>query len=124
GACEIQSLGPNGSGGGDGMASVVAHELEESATDPDINAWVNLSTYTENADMCAWTFGATSKAPNGALYNMTLGGSNFMIQRNWVNAAGGYCALSYASSPDFSVSASPAAQTVNPGGSTSYTINV
>jgi hypothetical protein len=27
--------------------------------------------------------------------NMSLGGLNFLIQRNWVTAAGGYCALSY-----------------------------
>jgi hypothetical protein len=126
GACEIQSVGPNGSGGGDGMASVVSHELEEAATDPDISAWYNNvgGSAQENADMCAWTFGATSHAANGALYNMTLGGLNYLIQQNWVNAAGGYCGLTYASSPDFSLSPSPSSQTVLPAGGASYTINV
>jgi len=26
---------------------------------------------------------------------MTLGGKNYLIQRNWVNAGGGYCATGY-----------------------------
>ena len=38
-SCAAQSKGPNGNAGADGMASVIAHELEESVTDPDINAW-------------------------------------------------------------------------------------
>jgi hypothetical protein len=49
----------------------------------------------ENADKCAWTFGSVSSAPNGSSYNMTLGSMNYLIQRNWVNASGGFCALSY-----------------------------
>ena len=32
---------------------------------------------------------------NGALANMKLGTRYYLIQRNWVNASGGYCALSY-----------------------------
>jgi hypothetical protein len=32
---------------------------------------------------------------NGAYYNMTLGSRNYLIQQNWVNASGGYCALKY-----------------------------
>src|SRR5207237_2430936 len=34
-ACAEQSTGPNGTGGADGMASIIAHELEEATTDPD-----------------------------------------------------------------------------------------
>jgi len=49
----------------------------------------------KNADKCAWTFGATYKTANGATANMNLGGSDYLIQQNWVNASGGYCALSY-----------------------------
>ena len=93
-ACEIQTTSPNGNAGADGMASIIAHELEEAVTDPDLNAWYDRRGY-ENADKCAWTFGTTSTAANGSLYNMVLGGSEYMIQRNWVNASGGYCALSY-----------------------------
>ena len=93
-ACEIQSPGPNGSGGGDGMASIIAHELEEATTDPDLNAWYDRRGQ-ENADKCAWTFGTTTTASNGSKYNMTLGGKQYLIQQNWVNASGGYCAKQY-----------------------------
>jgi hypothetical protein len=93
-ACAAQTTSPNGNAGADGMASIIAHELEEAVTDPDLNAWYDTRGY-ENADKCAWTFGATKTAANGAKYNMTLGSMNYLIQRNWVNASGGYCASSY-----------------------------
>ena len=93
-ACEAQTTGPNGNGGADGMASIIAHEVEEAASDPELNAWYDTRGY-ENADKCAWTFGATYVAANGALANMQLGTRDFLIQRNWVNANGGVCALRY-----------------------------
>jgi hypothetical protein len=94
GSCIASTSTPNGDAGADGMASVLAHELEEATTDPDLNAWYDRRG-NENADKCAWTFGTTKAAPNGAQYNMILGTKYFLIQQNWVNAAGGYCALSY-----------------------------
>jgi len=93
-ACQQQTPGPNGNTGADGMASIIAHETEEAASDPELNAWYDTRGY-ENADKCAWTFGTTYKTANGALANMNLGGKDFLIQRNWVNANGGLCALSY-----------------------------
>ena len=93
GACSMQtSISPNGDVGADAMVSVIAHEIEESATDPNLNAWYD-SRGNENADKCAWTFGSTYTA-NGALANMKLGTRNYLVQRNWVNASGGYCSLS------------------------------
>ena len=67
--------------------------LEEAATDPDLNAWFD-TRGQENADKCAWTFGTTYTA-SGALANMHLGARDFLIQRNWVNASGGFCAQSF-----------------------------
>jgi hypothetical protein len=93
-ACAAQTVGPSGNAGADGMASIIAHELEEAVTDPDLNAWYDTRGY-ENADKCAWTFGQTTLAPNGSKYNVTLGNRQFLIQQNWVNASGGYCAMSY-----------------------------
>jgi len=93
-ACEAQTTSPNGNAGADAMASVGAHELEEAVTDPNLNAWYD-TRGAENADKCAWTFGTVSTASNGSLYNMLLGFRQYLIQRNWVNASGGYCALSY-----------------------------
>ena len=93
-ACEAQTTSPNGNAGADGMASIISHELEEAVTDPDLNAWYD-SRGQENADKCAWTFGTIQTADNGSAYNMTLGSMNYLIQRNWVNASGGFCALSF-----------------------------
>jgi hypothetical protein len=93
-ACEEQAISPNGNAGADGMTSIIAHELEEAATDPQLNAWYDQRGY-ENADKCAWTFGQTYTAANGSKANMRLGSRDYLIQRNWVNAGGGYCALQY-----------------------------
>src|SRR5439155_15531696 len=99
-ACQAQPAvngvysSPNNNVGADGMASIIAHELEEAVTDPKLNAWFD-NRGSENADKCAWTFGTTFTAGNGSLYNVTLGSRNFLIQRNWVNASGGYCWMSY-----------------------------
>jgi hypothetical protein len=92
-ACQAQNVGPNGNAGADGMASIIAHELEEAHTDPNLNAWYD-SRGAENADKCAWTFGSTYTV-NGALANMRLGSRDYLIQQNWVNASGGYCAKSF-----------------------------
>ncbi len=115
-ACAIQSIGPNGNGGVDGMVSVIAHELEEATTDADLNAWYD-SGGSENADKCAWTFGQKlMQASNGAYYNVSLpsantgpygaatGTRNYEIQRNLAHnvtvgtTTGDYCAVTYSSS--------------------------
>ena len=93
-ACEAQTTSPNNNAGADGMASIIAHESEEAISDPDGSAWYDNRGY-ENADKCAWTFGTESTASNGSKYNIVLAGVEYLIQRNWVNASGGYCAMSY-----------------------------
>jgi hypothetical protein len=91
--CAAQTISPNGNAGVDGMISVIAHELEEAASDPQLNAWYD-SSGAENADKCAWTFGsAQTVLPSGAYYNMTIGGLNFLVQRN-LSAADNKCYVS------------------------------
>ena len=51
---------PNSNVGADAMTSVIAHELEETVTDPDGTGWWNSTTGAENGDQCAWKFGTTS----------------------------------------------------------------
>ena len=75
-ACAAQSTSPNGNPGADAMVSIVAHELEEATTDPDLNAWYDNRGY-ENADKCAWTFGTTFSVTNGSKANMYLGSYPF-----------------------------------------------
>ena len=94
-ACEWQTTSPNGNAGADGVASIIAHEQEEAISDPDLDAWYDRRG-EENADKCAWTFGTKYRASNGSEYNFTGGsGTKYLIQQNWVNAGGGYCAMSY-----------------------------
>jgi hypothetical protein len=90
-ACAEQTTSPNGNAGVDAMVSIIAHELEEAVTDPNLNAWYD-KRGAENADKCAWTFGTTFPS-NGAKANVTLGSRDYLIQQNWVNVPGGYCAL-------------------------------
>lgn len=73
--CGVQDPSPNNNPATDSMATFVAHELEESFTDPDGNAWCDVNG-NENPDKCVWTFGCSLPGFNG----------------NWVNAKGGYCA--------------------------------
>jgi Phosphate-induced protein 1 conserved region len=92
-ACSNGTAPPNGDLGADAMASIIAHELEEATTDPDLNAWYDVRG-SENADKCAWTFGTTYSNGTG-IANVKLGTLDYLIQRNWVNAGGGYCAMSF-----------------------------
>jgi hypothetical protein len=69
--------------------NTLAHETEETMTDEDLNAWYDTRGY-ENADKCAWNFGTTHSGTTG-VYNQTMGGVNWLIQMNWVNANSGGC---------------------------------
>lgn len=92
-SCGARTKSPNGNPGADAMASVIAHEIEETVSDPDLNAWGD--SQGENADKCAWKFGTTYTTANGATANMKLGTRDYLIQQNWVNASPGRCALRY-----------------------------
>ncbi len=94
--CQAQSPGPNGLSGGDAMANLIAHEVEETVTDPDVSTGWYKANGEENADACAWNFAPsvpTQTAPNGAQSNLLINGSYYLIQANWINAGGGYCTM-------------------------------
>lgn len=93
GCSAISGNGPNGDPAADTEVNTLAHETEEATTDPDLNAWYDRRGY-ENADKCAWTFG-TTYAVNGSTANVQVGGKDFLIQRNWVNANSGGCVLQW-----------------------------
>jgi hypothetical protein len=96
GICTNGTPAPNGSydPGADAEVNTLAHETEETTTDKLLNAWYD-HRGQENADKCAWTFGTTYTTSSGGTANMTIGGVNFLVQRNWVNAGSGGCALKY-----------------------------
>ena len=59
------------------LANVSGHELSETLTDRQLNAWYD-SSGSENADKCAWTFGT----PLLTFSN----NSEWKVQGNWSNA--------------------------------------
>lgn len=93
--CGANTPSPNGTPGADAMASIVMHELEETVTDPMGNAWYSTSSGMENGDKCAWNFGTTSTASNGAKYNQTFGTMKYLIQQNWTLLPSQACAQHY-----------------------------
>ena len=117
GCAQQQTNSPNNNPGADAMASTIAHELEETVTDPNLDAWFD-SGGEEIADKCAWNFGTTYTVSNGSIANMNLGGNNYLIQQDWVNASGGFCGLSASPGPDFALWASGNTESVAAGSST------
>lgn len=104
GTCSAQTLSPNGNEGADAMASVMAHELNETVTDPHGDAWFHTDTAGENGDLCNFKYGAattpfdfstTFPALNGAHADVVLNGRQFLIQSNWLNSGGGSCAMGF-----------------------------
>ena len=92
--CTALNGSPNNDPAADAEVNTLAHETEETNTDEDLNAWYDNSG-NENADKCAWDFGTTYTTANGATANMAIGGRNFLVQQNWVNANSGGCRLSW-----------------------------
>lgn len=93
-ACSGGYKSPNNDIAADAEVNTLAHEIEETTTDELGSAWYDSRGY-ENADKCAWTFGATYATANGGTANMNLGGKDFLVQQNWVNAGSGGCTLKY-----------------------------
>ena len=85
---------PNGNAGADGMASIIAHEIEEAISDPDLNAWYD-SRGDENADKCAWTFGTTYTASQRRQVQRHARQPQLPHPAELGERAGGYCAMSY-----------------------------
>ncbi|HZH41951.1 MAG TPA: hypothetical protein VFD85_13125 [Gemmatimonadales bacterium] len=72
--------------------NLIAHEIEESENDYDLNAWYTAAGQ-ESADICAWDYGETYSAPGGGDANMKVGTLDVLIQMNWMNIRYGDCAL-------------------------------
>jgi len=82
-ACDAEPH-PNGSAA-DATINVTSHEANETMTDPNGNAWYDLSGY-ENGDKCAWYFGSSiGSTPYGA-YNQLIDGHPYELQLEYSNA--------------------------------------
>ena len=85
---------PNGDVGMDEVVDSLLHELSETVTDPDLNAWYTSSGY-ENGDLCNFVYGTTFLAANGSHANHTFGTRNYLAQEIWSIASPAGCALSH-----------------------------
>ncbi|HEX4526410.1 MAG TPA: hypothetical protein VH108_06665 [Gaiellaceae bacterium] len=74
--CDPQDSSGQHSQGLAALANVSGHELSETLTDPQLNAWYDQQG-AENADKCAWKFSGL----------VSIGGQSWKIQGNWSNAA-------------------------------------
>ena len=63
------------------LANVTSHELSEAITDPQGTGWFD-SSGQENGDKCAWAF-LSEPAPEP----ISLGGTHWILQGEWSNAA-------------------------------------
>jgi hypothetical protein len=63
------------------LANVTSHELSEAITDPQGTGWFD-SSGAENGDKCAWAF-LSEPAPEP----VSFGGSKWVLQGEWSNAA-------------------------------------
>lgn len=76
--CDPQDTSGLHSQGLAALANVTGHELSETRSDPELNAWFD-SSGAENADKCAWSF-------SGSLLKFS-NNTQWKIQGNWSNAA-------------------------------------
>jgi hypothetical protein len=86
------NVSPNGNTGADAMINIIMHELAESLTDPQLNAWTNPFT-GEIGDRCDFIFGPTCTTANSAIANINIGGNDYLIQELWDNV-NGTCVMS------------------------------
>lgn len=85
---------PNGDIGMDEVADSLIHELSETVTDPDLNAWYTQGG-SEVGDLCNFVYGPTFLAPNGSHANHTFGTRNYLAQEIWSMANPVACVQSH-----------------------------
>jgi PKD repeat protein len=78
---------PNGNPA-DSVLNNIAHEQNESMSDPLGNGWYD-NTGAEIADKCHLTFGASRGATATGQYNQVINGHGYWLQQLWSNRAGG-----------------------------------
>lgn len=69
---------PNGDAAGDSAASITSHELTESITDPELNAWYSASG-EEIGDLCAWNYGTNTWDGGQANQYWPISYNNFIL---------------------------------------------
>ena len=116
------STGGCGNGGVFGnYTSVTSHELTEAITDADVGIATTFAPPLAWYDMVNGEIGDIC---NGQQGTYTANGTAYTIQLEFSNAANNCVLPPVQTGPDFSITASPASQTVTAGAGTSYTATV
>ena len=84
---------PNDDIGADSVTDTAMHEISETVTDPDLNAWFT-NNGLEVGDLCNFVYGQTFLAPDGSHANHVFGSRDYLVQTIWENSGSGFCALS------------------------------
>jgi len=91
--CTYLTRGPNHDLGADATVSAMAHETEETATDPVslfqspyFHGWYD-PFGEENGDKCAYIYGPTLTTNQFDYWNLTIGSKPFLVQQNWSNVS-------------------------------------
>jgi hypothetical protein len=87
GTCHSITNSPNNEIYADEEVSYLAHELEETATDPNDDSGWHSSGNTENADLCHGIMG-NLLPPGNVDANMTFGGKKWLVQENFIRSTG------------------------------------
>jgi hypothetical protein len=82
GHCQSNNPRPNDSSA-DPALSTIAHENMEMVTDPLGNAWINLSTNEEMADLCLTSFGPAIGGSADSAWNEDIDGGHYYLQEVW-----------------------------------------
>lgn len=85
--CQSGNPRPNSSTA-DPTLSTISHELNETVTDPDGNAWIDAEG-NEAADLCLTNFGPPLAGSGETAWNESIHGGHFFLQELWSNATGG-----------------------------------
>jgi PKD repeat protein len=118
GCTSSQLQEPNGNDA-DITLNSVAHEHNETITDPQGNSWFDSSGY-EIGDECAYTFGTQLGGASGAQFNELINGHPYQLQQEYSNAQAG-CMGSIPLTASFTgapTSPVPAGQQITLNGST------
>jgi len=87
GHCQSNDPRPNSSTA-DPTISTISHELNETVTDPEGDAWIDAEG-NEAADLCLTAFGPALGGVGGTAWNQSIHGGHFFLQELWSNAGGG-----------------------------------
>ena len=87
---------PNNDLYADMMVNTLAHEIAETVTDPDLNAWGSGAANDEVGDKCNFNFSERHNLANFIPATAKIGMNYYTIQELWLPTGGGACSSGYA----------------------------